>query len=76
MADDRMKRREFSAEDVQTLRRLVSSGLTDIQIGERMTRNPKFIQAKRSEMSIAPGISRYARAAIARLNLRKAMARA
>lgn len=72
-----MNGRPWSSDDTAKLRRLVAAGKTDAAIGEDMGRSRGFIQEKRAEHAIEPGLSRAAKALIARLNLqrvRRAMA--
>jgi hypothetical protein len=66
----------WSPDDTSSLRRLVASGMTDVEIGQRMDRNARLIRAKRKEHGFAPGTSRPLRAILARINLRRMRARA
>jgi hypothetical protein len=68
-------KRLWTGDDTAALRRLVAAGMTDAQIGEDMDRDPGVIRSKRREHGIEPGISRAAKAMIARLNLRRARIR-
>lgn len=67
-----MNGRPWSPDDTARLRRLVAAGMTDSAIGEAMGRHPQVIYDKRHEHGIEPGISRAAKAMIARLNMRRA----
>lgn len=69
--------RPWGSDDTRSLRRLTAAGMTQAQIGEEMDRHPDVIRDKCREHGIEPGITRAAKAMIARLNLqriRKALA--
>lgn len=66
-----MNGREWGPDDTAKVRRLTAAGLTQAQIGEAMERHRDVIREKCQEHGIEPGISRAARAIIARLNLRR-----
>lgn len=63
--------RPWIPDDTARVRRLTAAGMTHGQIGEAMDRHPDVIREKCREHGIEPGISRAARALIARLNLRR-----
>ena len=64
-------RRPWFPDDTSDLRRLTAAGMTHAQIGLEMDRHPDVIREKCREYDIQPGISRAAKAIIARLNLRR-----
>lgn len=63
--------RPFTPDDAARLRRLAAAGLTDADIGEQMGRHPNFIQAKRRDLDIAPGLPRALRNMLARINMQR-----
>ncbi len=65
----------WTADDRGKLRRLVASGMTDGEIGEKMFRNRDVVGRKRRELSLAPGRPAGHDAAMARINLRRLLAR-
>lgn len=67
--------RSWGPDDMAELRRLVGSGMTDAQIGERMGRGRSFISRKRRDHQIEPGLSRGHKAVLARVNLRRMLCR-
>lgn len=68
--------RPWTADDDGRLRRLVAAGMTDGQIGEEMDRHPDFIRHKRNDAGLRPGQSAVMTAMLARLTVRRRMARA
>ncbi len=68
--------RPWTSDDDATLRREVASGRGDDEIARHMDRHPKLIGRKRRDMELARGLSPIYVAMMARLNLRRRMARA
>lgn len=66
----------WTPDDTARLRRLVAAGYTDTQIGEDMGRDRTFIVKKRTLHQIEPAQSRAMASIMARINLRRRMARA
>jgi hypothetical protein len=63
--------RPWGSNETAQLRRLVAAGMTDVQIAVDMKRHANFIQAKRKELGIAPGMSRALRDMLARINMQR-----
>jgi hypothetical protein len=61
----------WTADDTRELRRLVASGLTDGQIGEKMGRERELICRKRNLLELAPGQSRAMTVALRRIRARR-----
>lgn len=66
-----MNGRAWSVADIGRLRRLVASGLTDAQIGERLQRRRQCVQRKRAALRLKPGQSAAMTAMVRRLKARR-----
>ncbi len=69
-------RREWTSDEKAQLRRLSAAGLTDGHIAQTMDRDRAQVCRKRHELGIEPGLSPGMLAMMARINMRKRMARA
>jgi len=70
-----MNGRAWTSDDTARLRRLARSGMDDEAIGDEMDRDRTLIVRKRQEHHIERGQSAVCTAIVARLNLRRRMAR-
>lgn len=70
-----MNGRQWTPEETSMLRRLVAAGMTDGEIGEKMGRHRQIVQTKRSALGIAPGRPTAYNGLMARINLRRQLAR-
>lgn len=68
--------RPWTGDDTVTLRRLAAAGDDDATIGRKMHRDRTFIVKKRAEHGIQRGQSAGLTAVMARINLRRTLARA
>lgn len=62
--------------DRATLRRMSAAGYSDGEIGQRLSRTKAAVQGERTRLGIRPGLSPGMRAVLARLTLRRTLARA
>lgn len=68
--------RPWSSQDDATIRRMARAGYSDVEIGQRLGIDRQCVRRRRDRMGIAPGFSRWHRAALARLTLRRMCVRA
>lgn len=68
--------RPWTSDEDARLRRLIASGMTHGQIGEDMKRNRMVIQRKCVELNLTGGYNPRIGAMMARINMRRRMARA
>ena len=66
-----MNGRPWTADDDERLRRLVASGMTDGEVGERMGRHRDMIWRKRQALGLVPGVSPALTMMMARMNARR-----
>ena len=63
--------RPWGPDDAAELRRLARSGMTDVEIGERMRRDVKLIGRKRRALGIERGVSPTMCAMLGRIKVRR-----
>lgn len=71
-----MNGRPWTSDEESKLRRLVASGMTDGQIGEAMNRSRFSVNRRRNSLDLQPGVPQRYRAMVARMSLRRQLARA
>ena len=68
---DRASRREWTAAEIDSLRRLAQAGKNDFEIGDELDRDRSVVCRKRAELRIQPGQSRLFTIMMARMSYRR-----
>lgn len=63
--------KDLAATHDATIKRMAGAGYSDVEIGQHIGRDRRYVWRRRQEMHIKPGQSPVLRAMMARLHLRK-----
>ena len=70
-----VNRKAWGDDDTAQLRALVAAGKSDAEVGKEMGRHPEVIGSKRRDLGLKPDRSLKLNAMMARINMRRRLAR-